>query len=204
MLAADTAKLGHTDDEGECSALAQTRNAHDEIEATGEIAMAAQRGYDTLQLRGPSRFEACDVSHDHASQPRLIDMFETDLEAGDVLLDLFDEGQMLRQLRQALVRLNALLCYGGRASGDQNSIELVVLGPTQMQPSVGFDLDRLQYHNGEAFGPQIADDSSFIAAAGFDADTLDLRADEGGSQTPPACRCILHLPAFAVAMNCDV
>ena len=29
-------------------------------------------------------------------------MFEPDLEASDVLLDLLDEGQMLRQLRQAV------------------------------------------------------------------------------------------------------
>lgn len=43
-------------------------------------------------------------------QPRIIDMLEPYFETGDVLFDLFDEGQVLRQLRQAsLVRCDLRL-----------------------------------------------------------------------------------------------
>ena len=71
-------------------------------------------------------------------------MFETHLEAGDILFDLFDEGQMLRQLCQAIVRLDARLIDRCRTGGDESCIEFVVLGAAQMDPRIGFDLDRLQ------------------------------------------------------------
>jgi hypothetical protein len=105
LLAADAAEFGHADDEGECGALAQAGNAEDEIEAAGEIVMAAQRGDDAQQFARASRLQSRDVGHDHAPQPRLGDVFEPDLEAGDVLFNLFDEGQMVSQLRQAFIWL---------------------------------------------------------------------------------------------------
>ena len=78
-------------------------------------------------------------------------MLQPDLDAGDVLLDLFDEGQMLSQLCQAFVRLDARLFDRGRTGGDKNRIELVILGPAQMHPRICFDLDRLQNENGKSF-----------------------------------------------------
>ena len=74
-------------------------------------------------------------------------MLQPDLDAGDVLLDLFDEGQMLSQLCQALVRLDARLFDRGRTGGDKNRIELVILGPAQMHPRGG----HLPYDNCNCF-----------------------------------------------------
>ena len=68
------------------------------------------------------------MSADHAAQPWITDMLDADLEAGDVFFDLFDEGQVLRQLRQAIVWLDLRLIDRRRAGGDENRIELVVLG----------------------------------------------------------------------------
>jgi hypothetical protein len=48
-------------------------------------------------------------------------MFEPNLEACDVLFDLLDEGQMLSQLRQALVRLDPRLLDRRRTGGDEKS-----------------------------------------------------------------------------------
>ena len=51
---------------------------------------------------------------------------------------------MLRQFCQALVRLDTRLIDRRRTGGDENRIELVVLGTAQMDARIGFDLDRLQ------------------------------------------------------------
>ena len=101
------------------------------------------------------------------------DMFEADLEASDVLLDLLNEGQVLRQLRQATIRLDTRLIDRRRAGGDENGVELVVLGPAQLQACIGFDLERLQDENSEVFVAQITDHAALVAAAGLDADTRD-------------------------------
>ena len=80
---------------------------------------------------------------------------------------------MLRQFCQALVRLDTRLIDRRRTGGDENRIELVVLGTAQMDARIGFDLDRLQDQNGEALVPQIADHTAFITAARFNADPRD-------------------------------
>ena len=131
-------------------------------------------------------------------------MLEPDLEAGDVLFDLLDEGQMLSQLRQASVWLDAHLLDRCRAGSDENRVKLVVFGTAQMQPSISFYLDWLQDQDGEAFVPQITDDTLFIAAAGLDADTHHLGASEVGSQTPPTRRRIVHLPAIETTVSRDI
>ena len=94
--------------------------------------MGAQRRDDTRQLGRASRLQSRNVGDDYAPVPPIADMLEPDLEAGDILFDLLDEGQMLSQLRQALVRIDARLIDHCRAGGDQNRIDLVVLGPAQM------------------------------------------------------------------------
>ena len=112
-------------------------------------------------------------------------MFETHLEAGNVFLDLFDKGQVLRQLCQAVVWRDARLIDCRRTVGDKSRIELIVLGPAQMHACIGFDLDRLQDQNGEALVPQIADHAAFVAAAGLNADLRHSGFREIGGQAPP-------------------
>src|SRR5208282_3469434 len=126
-------------------------------------------------------------------------MFEPNFEACDVLFDLLDEGQMLSQLRQALVRLDPRPLDRGRTGGDKNRIKLVVLGPAQMHPRIGLDLDRLQNENGKSFFSQMSDHAAFVAAAGLDADTCDPGFGEFGSQEPPTDWCVVELPALGPA-----
>ncbi len=134
---------------------------------------------------------------------RLFDMFEPDLEAGDVFFDLFDEGQVLSQLIKALVRLDLRpIDRRRRASGDQNRIEPVILGPAQVHAGTSFDLDRLQDQNSKALLAQIADHPAFVAAACLDADTGDLSLTEFDSKTPPTFhQCVLDLPASGRTVN---
>src|SRR5580700_5284695 len=201
LLATDAAELRHADDEGDCGTLADAGNAEHEIEAAGEVVMGAQRSDDPFQLDQAPCLQSRDIGDDHAPVPRIVDMFDPDLEAGDVLFDLFDEGQMLSQRHQALVRLDTPLIDHCRTGGDENGIEPVVLGSAQMQPRIGFDLEWLQHHDDEAFVAQIADHTAFIAAAGLDADTRYLGAGECDSQSPPTSRAVVDLPVLGPTVN---
>src|ERR1700689_4486284 len=106
LLATDTAEFGHADDEGDCGTLAQAGNAEHEIEAAGEVIVSAQRSANAFELDEAPGLQSRDIGDDHAPVPRIVDMLDPDLEAGDVLFDLFDEGQLRSQRRQALVRLD--------------------------------------------------------------------------------------------------
>jgi hypothetical protein len=125
--------------------------------------------------------------HPGIPQPAIIDMLEPNLVAGDILFDLLDIGQMLRQLRQALVRREARLIDRRCTSGDEHRIELIVLGPAQMHTRVGFDLDRLQDENGQALFPQMADHTPFVTATRLDTNTRHPVLDESCGKLPPTC-----------------
>src|SRR4051794_6568539 len=131
-------------------------------------------------------------------------MFEPDLEAGDVLLDLLHEGQMSRQFCQTFVRLDARRINDCRAGSDENRVELVALGTPQVYPRIGFDLDRLQDEHTKALLPQMPDHATLVASRGFDADARDADVDQVGGKPPPAAQCIVNLPAFDPAMHRDI
>jgi hypothetical protein len=88
-------------------------------------------------------FQPFDIGDDHAPQPRVVDMLEPDLETGDVLLGLLDEGEVRRQLCQPLVRRDRWRLQCGGTGCDPHRVESIVLGPAQTQPSIGLDLGRL-------------------------------------------------------------
>src|SRR3974390_2548617 len=69
FLTANAPEFRHPDDECEPSALADARNAADEIEAAGEILVDTQYLDDTSHLGGTPRLQARDVGENHASQP---------------------------------------------------------------------------------------------------------------------------------------
>ena len=75
-------------------------------------------------------------------------MFEPDLEARNVLLDLFDEGQQVCKLSQTLIWRDPWLVHRSRTGRNQNGIERIVLGPAQMHPAKRLDLNWLQYQHG--------------------------------------------------------
>ena len=136
LLTADMAEFGHADDERERGALADAGNAQYEIKATGEVVMGAQRCNDPQQFARRRAFSrAMSVRTMRRSRGSPICSSRT-LMARDVLLDLFDEGQMVCQLRQALIRRDPRPVDRRRTGGDQNRIELIVLGAAQMHAGI--------------------------------------------------------------------
>jgi hypothetical protein len=103
LFAADGAEFGHADDERQRGALA------DAGDAPAEIVMIAQLPGDAGEFGGAPCLHAGEVSHHHPPQPRRDDMFQSGFDARDVLLDLLDEGQLIRQLDQPCI-WRALFC----------------------------------------------------------------------------------------------
>ena len=94
FLAADAAEFGHADDERERGALADAGHAETRSRRRARSWWARKAGR-CDEFGGAARFRggrcrppAC------AAVARSVDMFEADLEAGDILLDLLEEGQM--------------------------------------------------------------------------------------------------------------
>ena len=96
-----------------------------------------------------------------------------------------------------------LLDRGG-AGGDQRGIDLVVLGPLQVELGIGAHLRRLKHHDNEPLAPQLGDDRLLIAAARLDPDALDLwrRSHSSSTLWPSAvfstCSCS-ELPSIATS-----
>src|SRR5204863_3150988 len=120
LFAADASELRHADDESERGALSDAGNAEHEIEAVGEVVMDAQLSDDAQDLGCATGLEPCNVGEDDALHSSVVDMLKPGLEPRDVFFDLLDEGQVVGELRQALVRLDARLIDGESAGGDEN------------------------------------------------------------------------------------
>ena len=128
FLAVDAAEFRHADDECDCGALAEAGNAQHQIETMGEIVVSAQRCDNAQEFGGPSfNFSRAMSAIDHATRRRITDMFEADLEASNVLLDLLNEGQVLRQLRQATIRLDTRLIDRRRSAAMRTASSLSFL-----------------------------------------------------------------------------
>lgn len=128
LLAADASEFRHADDEGDRGPLADTGDAKDEIEAQSEIIVDAQPLGDAPLL------QTGNVVGDEAAETAVMDVLEPDLEARDILFQLFDEGQRPRQIRQARVGFDLRRIEICRAGGDERGIEHVVLGAAQAEP----------------------------------------------------------------------
>src|ERR1700676_4219885 len=98
-------------------------------------------------LHCPSYLQPPNITGDDASEPRLVNMLKPGLEARDVLLDLLQESQMSRQFCQSWIRCYLRLIEHGGTCGNQNRVERIVLGPTQMHPAKRLDLGRLQHQH---------------------------------------------------------
>ena len=107
-------------------------------------------------------------------------MFEPDLEASDILFDLLNECQMPRQFCQSWIWRDPWRIERCGTCGDQDRIERVVFGATQMHPAKRFNLDRLQHQHGEARRTQVLHYAAFITAGRFDADAHDADFDQVG------------------------
>ena len=166
--------------------------------------MGAQLPADPQQLGCTARLEPCDVGHDDAPQPWIVDVLEPGLEARDILLDLLDEGQMVRQVRQSRVRLDPRPLDRRRTGRDQGRIERVVLGPPQVHAGKGANLDRLQHQNGKVRRPQMRDHAALIASRRLDADACYAGPRQARGKPPPARRCIIKLPTLVQTIDRDI
>jgi hypothetical protein len=179
-------------------------NAPHEIRASSEIVVSAQLPGNMTHLIGPSCLQPRNVAENHASQPRLVDMFEPGLQPRNVLLDLLDEGQKVRKLRQALIRRDSWLLHGSRAGRNQCRIERIVLGPPKMQPRKVTHLVRLQDQDGEARSLQMPDHATFITARRLDSHAPDTSLGQLRTQTSPTLQRILNTPARGLTVNRDI
>ena len=204
VFSGDAAEFRHADDERERGSLADARHACDEIEAAGEIIVSAQVSGDAGKFCCAAFFQTGDICVSQASQPRLIDMFETDFDAGDILLDLLDEGEVLRQIIEAFVGLACVLIQGCRTGSDCSGIYFVILGAAQMHAGAGFDLDGLEHDDSEAVLPQMCNGAVFVSAGCLDANARDAGFGEDSCELLPALESVLHLPALTGAGNGNV
>src|SRR5260370_13908670 len=83
--------------------LADPGDAQNQIEAAGEIVMAAQRLRQALQLGGAAGMQALDVSPSPAPQPRPGDVFAPGLAPSRIPLGLFYGGEGIRPRPRAPV-----------------------------------------------------------------------------------------------------
>src|SRR5262249_51826613 len=89
-------------------------------------------------------------------------MLEPGLEAGDILLDLLDEGQAVGKRGQSLIRCCLMSLDCGRTCGDQRRVERIILGPLTVQPRKGPHLDRLEDQNHKTRRLQVPEHTTFI------------------------------------------
>src|SRR3978361_1659995 len=155
-------------------------------------------------LRGLACRQSLDVAVNKAPKAGLIDMFEPGLEARDVLLDLFEEGQISSQIGQSRIRRDPRLFDGGGTGGNQFGIEGIVLGPAQMYPAERLDLDRLQHLHREAARTPAPPHIAFITAGSLDTDPGNASLGQVGCQNTPARKRISDLPAFGAIVNRDI
>jgi Homeodomain-like domain len=173
LFAGDTAEFGQAQQDGKRRAFADAGHALDQIEAGGEIGMLAYLPNDFEEFGGSPGLQAADVAGDDAAQAGVGDMFETGFEAGDILFELLDEGELVGQGFQAAIDLTLDWIERCGAGGDEGRIDGIVLGAAQVQPGEGFDLHGLKHEDRDTLGPERACHASFVAAGGFDADTGD-------------------------------
>src|ERR1700741_685547 len=204
FLPGDATELGHADQERQRGALADTGNAEHQFKTPGEIAMGTKTPGKVAYLRDPAFLQPPDVAVNNAPQLHLIDMLEPGLEADDVLLELFEEGQILRQFSQSWIRRDPRLIERCRAGCDQHRIEPVGLGPPQMRPAKRFDLDRLQPPHPEDATAQMLHHAAFVPARRLDTDAPPAGPGQVGCTRSPAGQRVADLPAFGPMVNRDV
>src|SRR5262245_62742605 len=93
LLAAQGAEFGQPQQQRQCGPLAEAWDADQELASRGEIIVPAQGVGEALQGEGALGFEAGDLAVDEALFGGSCRRFAAGLPAGDVLLDLLDQGQ---------------------------------------------------------------------------------------------------------------
>ncbi|TWB57377.1 hypothetical protein FBZ94_106637, partial [Bradyrhizobium sacchari] len=172
LLPADKAELGHPDNQGQRGALANTRHAHQEIQSNSQIVVSAQLLGNEAQLRESSYLEPRNVGENHSFKARFADVLEPGLEASDILLDLFDEGQGIGKRSQSQILPNLMRFDYGRTCGNQSRIKGIIFGSLTVQAREGPHLEWLENQNNKARRLQVPDHPTLVTTGRLDPDPL--------------------------------
>lgn len=175
LLSADLAELRHPDDQGQRGAFANAWNAKHEIKSNSEIVVSAQLLGDEAQLRESSYLEPRNVGENHSFKAWFTDVLEPGLEASDILLDLFDEGEGIGKRSQSRIWRNLMRFDCSRTSGNQGRIESIILGSLAVQARKSPHLDWLENQNNKTRCPQVVDHTTLVTTGRLDSDAFDAR-----------------------------
>ena len=126
------------------------------------------------------------------------------LDAGDILGDLIDPGEMLGKRREAWVWRGMDLFFGRCAVGDQDGVDPIVLGSLQMELGVGPHLRRLEADDGEAVAAEMGDDVTVMRTGGFDPDPFHVVLAEPSGQGGVAIGRVIDLELAGSTADGDV
>jgi hypothetical protein len=87
---------------------------------------------------------------------------------------------------------------------NKSGIDLIVLGPLQVEFGVGADLSRLEHHDHKPLAPQFGYDRLFVPAACLDADAFNALLSQPRQQRLVTFRRVLHLQLLAAAVDCHI
>ena len=173
LLAAESADLRQTHQDRDRGRQPDAVDAVDQLEPLGEVTMLADRGdqalssaFSRLSRRAISSFQSFWMRASRQVSIRF-------LRQRDILADLIDHRQMLGKRLQPGSGAAWIFLHRRGAGCDQSGIDLVVLGPLQVEFGIGPHLRRLEHHHHEPLAPQLDDDRLLIAAARLDPDALD-------------------------------
>lgn len=180
MFTADAADLGHAHQDGNRRSQPDTVDAGDQVEPLGKIAVLADGCGQVLELAPLKPLETADFIAPDALNPWVPTALTAGLETSNVVGDLLDERQMLGQWRQTRIWRCMDLLDGGRAGGNQGSIDLVVLRPLQVERGIGPHLRGLEHDHHKTILAQPDHDGLLIAAAGLNPDPVDPLSPQPG------------------------
>ena len=129
---------------------------------------------------------------------------EAVLEPRDILLDLVHHRELFGERQQSGIRRGMDLLDRGGAGRDQGRIDLVVLGPLQLELRIGAHLCRLKHHHDKSLAPQLGDNDLLIAATRLNPDTLDPMASQPVQQRLVSFRRVVDLQLRRAAVERDV
>jgi hypothetical protein len=128
LFTGDAADLRHAHQDGDGRSQANAVHASDQIEPIGEIAILANDGDQLLKLSIQQHLEPVDLLLPELPNTLLAAGLTAGLELANILGELLDHRQVLGQRRQTSIRRFMNVYCGRRAAGDQDGIDVVVLG----------------------------------------------------------------------------
>ena len=134
--------------------------------------MRAQLGKECLEFGFAPGGVSGDLGVEYGDQGGIAIGLLTCLEAGDVLLDLFDQPQPFAHRAEAGVGRRTRLAKSGGAVGDEPGIERIVLGEQPLEAGEPAHLDGLEQRHGKALAAEIVDDCALVATACLDTDQM--------------------------------